>query len=83
MFFKALYCWAFPYSLSRILAQTSRQSIQHLLLGQPYNVRISGTEIEELHRIVHKEYLQRKKAEISLCYFSKDEYAVKEFLKST
>jgi hypothetical protein len=23
-----------------------------------------------------------KKAEISLCYFSKDEYAVKEFLRS-
>jgi hypothetical protein len=29
---------------------------------------------------VQKESLQKKKAEISLCIFSEDEYAVKEFL---
>jgi hypothetical protein len=60
----------------------SRQSVQHSLLVQPYSVWISGTEIEELHRTVQKESLLSKKAEISLCYFSEDEYAVKEFLRS-
>jgi hypothetical protein len=45
--FKVLFLLGIPYSLSRNLAQESRQSIQHLLLGQPYSVRISGTEIEE------------------------------------
>jgi transposase InsO family protein len=30
------------------LAQISRQSVQHLLLGQLYSVRISGTDIKEL-----------------------------------
>jgi hypothetical protein len=63
---------------AEILARISRQSVQHLLLGQPYNGRIFGTKIEELHRTVQKESLQNKKAEISLCNFSENEYVVNE-----
>jgi hypothetical protein len=46
--FKLLSYWVFRRVFAEILAQISRQSVQHLLLGQPYNVRISGIEIEEL-----------------------------------
>jgi hypothetical protein len=49
-------------------------------LGQPYSVWISGTEIAELFQTVLRESLQKKKAGISLCIFSEDEYVVKEFL---
>jgi hypothetical protein len=48
MNFEVPFCRVFPYSIIRKWAQFLRQSVQHLLLGQPYSVRTSGTEIEEL-----------------------------------
>jgi hypothetical protein len=35
--FEELFLLHIPYSLSRNLAQKPRQSVQHLLLGQPYS----------------------------------------------